>query len=42
MLEYERDVGPQGKETIIKGTRCERCGYTSLNDDEDIWSSVGL
>lgn len=42
MLEYERTVGLPGKQVTIRGTRCERCGYTNLGDDEEIWSSVGL
>jgi hypothetical protein len=42
MLEYERTVGTGSKTAVIRGTRCERCGYTSLDDDDEIWSAVGL
>lgn len=42
MIEYERKVGAGGKETIIAGRRCERCGFTQLDSDDDIWSAVGL
>jgi predicted Zn-ribbon and HTH transcriptional regulator len=42
MLEYQRLIASKGKETHLRGTRCERCGYTQLDDDEDIWSAVGL
>jgi len=42
MITYERKVGDVSKPTIIRGQRCERCGYTQLDNDEDIWSAVGL
>jgi hypothetical protein len=42
MLEYERTVGTGEKATTIRGTRCERCGFTVLDDDGDVWSAVGL
>jgi len=41
MLEYERTVG-SGSTATIKGKRCERCGYTELDNDDEIWSAVGL
>jgi hypothetical protein len=42
MLEYARQVGSGSSAVTIRGTRCERCGYTSLDNDDDIWSAVGL
>ena len=42
MVEYERQIGKGAKTTNIRGTRCDRCGFTSLYDDEDVWSAVGL
>lgn len=42
MVGYERKVGTGEKITTIRGTRCDRCGFTSLSDDEAIWSAVGL
>lgn len=42
MVEYERKVGTGITSAVIRGTRCERCGYTNLDNDEDIWSAVGL
>jgi ribosomal protein L37E len=42
MVEYEREVGIIGKKSTIKGDRCNRCGFTSLDNDEDVWSAVGL
>ena len=42
MIEYERKVGRGETAIVIKGTRCERCGFTSLDNDEDVWSAVGL
>lgn len=42
MTAYEREAGKGPKRAVIRGFRCERCGYTELDDDEAIWSSVGL
>ena len=42
MVEYERRVGKGERETVIRGERCERCGYTELANDDEIWSAVGL
>lgn len=42
MLPYERRVGPPGNEATVKGTRCDRCGFTLLVNDEEVWSAVGL
>jgi hypothetical protein len=41
MVEYERSVGP-AKAAVIRGTRCEKCGFTKLENDDDVWSAVGL
>ena len=38
MLEYETTVGKE-RPVTIRGTRCERCGYTMLDNDEDVWSA---
>ena len=38
MAEYQRQV----KGTTITGKRCDRCGYTELDSDDDVWSAVGL
>ncbi len=42
MIEYERRVPSKSKEITLSGRRCERCGYTQLDSDDDIWSAVGL
>jgi hypothetical protein len=42
MIDYERRVGRGDKVADIKGSRCERCGYTQLANDDEIWSAVGL
>ena len=42
MVEYERTVGSEGKVATIRGSRCERCGFTLLDNDEDVWSAAGL
>ena len=39
MVEYERQVGRESKVTI-RGTRCDRCGYVQLSNDDDVWSAV--
>ena len=42
MLEYSRKIRAGGRETVLSGTRCERCGFTKLDSDDDVWSAVGL
>lgn len=42
MVQFERRVGTGTKEVTLRGVRCDRCGYTSLDDDSDIWGTVGL
>jgi len=42
LVEYKRQMGGGGKTVTIKGTRCDRCGFTELENDDDIWSAVGL
>ncbi|MDA4111848.1 MAG: hypothetical protein OK439_04875 [Thaumarchaeota archaeon] len=42
MIEYERTMTHDGKLAKIMGTKCDRCGYTKLDSDDDIWSIVGL
>ncbi|MGP8124871.1 MAG: hypothetical protein ACLQEQ_03265 [Nitrososphaerales archaeon] len=42
LVEYERRVGSGGKTATVRGTRCERCGFIDLANDQDIWSAVGL
>jgi len=41
MQEYVRQTGPGGNATV-RGTRCDRCGFVLLDNDDDIWSAVGL
>jgi uncharacterized OB-fold protein len=41
MMEYSKRIGSQSSATIV-GTRCDRCGYTQLDNDDDVWSAVGL
>jgi predicted Zn-ribbon and HTH transcriptional regulator len=41
MVEYRRTSGGD-KPIMIAGTRCDKCGFTVLDNDEDIWSAVGL
>ena len=42
LVEYQREVGSGAKAVTIRGTRCDRCGFTDLENDEEIWSAVGL
>jgi hypothetical protein len=39
MVEYQKIVG-SAKPITITGSRCDRCGFTLLDDDEEIWSAV--
>lgn len=42
MVLYERKVGEGTRVAIISGSKCDRCGYVQLDNDEDVWSAVGL
>ncbi len=42
MVEYERKVGTGGKEALLVGRKCDRCGFYQLDSDDDVWSAVGL
>jgi hypothetical protein len=42
MVEYERKVLAGGKTAVLSGRRCDRCGFTELDSDDDVWSAVGL
>ncbi len=42
MVQYQRKIAPGKKETVLTGTRCDRCGYTELDNDDDVWSAVGI
>ncbi len=39
MVEYERTVGGV-KKSVLRGRRCERCGYIVLDNDDDVWSAI--
>ena len=42
MVEYHRKLGAGEKTAEIIGTRCDRCGYTQLDNDDDVWSALEL
>jgi hypothetical protein len=42
MVEYRRQVGEGEKTAVISGKRCDKCGFTLLDNDDDVWSAVGL
>ena len=42
MVEYERKLGRGPTVATIRGSECDRCRYTSLDNDEDVWGAVGL
>jgi predicted nucleic-acid-binding Zn-ribbon protein len=42
MAEYQRKISSGAKETFLTGRKCDRCGYTELDSDDDVWSAVGL
>jgi hypothetical protein len=43
MVEYERRVGPAAQKGVtLRGKKCDMCGYTQLDSDDDVWSAVGL
>jgi uncharacterized OB-fold protein len=41
MVAYSRTLGGENV-TKLTGTRCGRCGFILLDDDEKVWSAVGL
>jgi hypothetical protein len=42
MIEYQRKIASSPKGTVLTGRKCDRCGYTELDSDDDVWSAVGL
>jgi len=42
MAEYQRRISSGAKETVLIGRKCDRCGYTELDSDDDVWTAVGL
>jgi predicted Zn-ribbon and HTH transcriptional regulator len=40
--EYSKIIRSNGHDTTITGRRCSLCGFTELDNDDDIWSTVGL
>lgn len=42
MVQYERKLGTGTSTATITGSKCDRCGYTALDNDDDVWSAVGL
>jgi hypothetical protein len=42
MVEYRRTVGEGQRTAVMVGKKCDRCGFTQLDNDEDVWSAVGL
>jgi hypothetical protein len=43
MLQYERKITTtKGTTTTLTGRKCDRCGFTELDSDDDVWSAVGL
>jgi hypothetical protein len=42
MVEYERRILSGEKEVVLRGRKCDRCGFTQLDNDDEVWSAVGL
>jgi len=42
MAEYSRRVVADGREAVLTGRKCDRCGFTQLDNDDDVWSAVGI
>lgn len=43
MTEYSKNVKPrEGRSIIISGKKCSVCEYVDLDNDDDVWSAVGL
>jgi hypothetical protein len=41
MEPYEKKLGLGGK-AVITGTKCSVCGYVLLDNDDDVWSALGV
>jgi uncharacterized OB-fold protein len=41
MEHYEKKVG-SGEKGTITGSKCSVCGFVLLDNDDDIWSALGL
>jgi hypothetical protein len=39
MEDYEKKLGPAAK-AIIRGKKCNRCGFVLLDNDDDVWSAL--
>lgn len=42
MEQFQRLMKNGEREIQIRGKKCSRCGYIQINDDDDVWSIVGL
>ena len=42
MVEYDKVIERGSGEARLAGRKCDRCGYTQLDNDDDVWSAVGL
>lgn len=43
IMEQYRKIMKRGeREVSIMGRKCSRCGYINLDDEDDVWSIVGL
>lgn len=42
MVEYTKKIATGPKETVLTGRKCDRCGYTQLDNDDDVWEAAGL
>jgi predicted nucleic-acid-binding Zn-ribbon protein len=42
MVEYQKKILTGGRETFLTGRKCDRCGYTQLDNDDDVWAAAGL
>jgi len=41
MESYEKRLGPDGNATIT-GVKCSMCGFVLLDNDDDVWSALGV
>jgi hypothetical protein len=42
MVEYRRRLSDGPNTAEITGSKCDRCGFTKLDNDDDVWAAVGL
>jgi len=41
MEDYAKQLKPDAR-AVIRGKKCSMCGFVLLDNDDDVWSALGL